>query len=114
MEFEFKCPFTADEIASFRQQRIDAVWDWVLGRYPKINLTTLENNLEKIEEVKKYDDACAKCFGVQQCPTQDGNRAECEIMPDGIARLFMTPCPKGHKIPRGHTTENKEVWVKKQ
>lgn len=103
MNFDFKCPFTPEEIADIRQSRIDAVWEWVMKRYPSLRLETLESNLTYFEEIKKYDDACRVCTSTQQCPTLDGNRMMGELMPDGHLRVWMQGCPQGHKLPKQHS-----------
>lgn len=115
MEFEFKCPYTKAEVEGFKEQIKSKLWDWVMEKYPKISLEMLENNIASLLEIHKYDEKCPVCLGTQQCPTEDGNRCNGLLMPDGVISIYYSPCPKGHTRPRSCAPqENERAWSKKR
>ena len=89
---------TPEELAEAHNNMLASIADWVESKYPNIRLQTVERNLPKFLEIKKYDDACAICMGTGMCPTQDGNRMNGRLDADGIVTIWMEPCPRGYRI----------------
>ena len=100
MNLELKCPLTPEQLKEAGEKQLEFIWDWVLAKYPSINLATVERNMAALCWIKRYDDACKNCMSVQMCPSLDGNRARGKLMPDGVLNLWMEPCPNGYKLPR--------------
>ena len=117
MEINFRCPLTAEELQAVRDDMLDRLSEWVTAKYPNIRLQTVERNFPALLEIKRYDDTCKSCMGVEQCPTFDGNRMNGRLDADGVVSIWMQPCPHGYKVPKGETcyqVEQKAVkrWEK--
>lgn len=116
MNLDLKCPLTPEQLEQAKVNMLDYIWDWVLAKYPAINLATVERNLATFCWIKKYDDACKNCMSTQMCPSQDGNRANGKLMPDGVVSVWMEPCPNGYRLPRQYEPEQQQSsgWRKRQ
>ena len=115
MNLDLKCPLTPEQLEQAKVNMLDYIWDWVLAKYPAINLATVERNLATFCWIKKYDDACKNCMSTQMCPSQDGNRANGKLMPDGVLNIWMEPCPHGYRLPRQYEPEQQSSgWRKRQ
>lgn len=45
MNLDLKCPLTPEQLEQAKVSMLDYIWDWVLAKYPAINLATVERNL---------------------------------------------------------------------
>ena len=104
---------SGEELQEAKQKMIESVYQWVVDRYPKIRLETLERNLTIFLELKKHDDACKTCMSVQTCPG-NGCKMDGRLMADGVVSIWMEQCPSGHRSDRRRPDESAEETAKRK
>lgn len=110
---------TQDEVDEAGHKMLGEINDFVLARYPKISLETIEANLSELFEMKKAEDACRMCMSWEQCPNPDLMKLTGDLTSAGYIHLSHTYCPKNYKKPKrqeGETASDQNVkrkWGKK-
>lgn len=94
-----------EEVEEARAKTLLDVHDFVIGKYPKISLATLEKNLIEFSEIKKADDACKMCVSWEQCPNMDLMKLCGELTSLGYVKLYHVYCPCNHRKPKRQECE---------